>query len=102
LKGTDANQTPLGAHRILARVATETLTSERVAPPVARGAPGGHYLEGVLYTQYFTDERRKYSLQLLEPELGLRRYTRLPRAGPERGEIRVGFGSNGTPVYIFA
>ena len=31
----------------------ETMSSERVYPPIPRGAPGGYYLENVLYTQYF-------------------------------------------------
>ena len=38
---------------MLYRVAKETMTSERVYPPIPRGAPGGYYLENVLYTQYF-------------------------------------------------
>ena len=38
----------------LARIARETMTSERVYPPIARDAPGGYYLEGVLFTQYFS------------------------------------------------
>ena len=54
LKGTVANQTPIGGHQILRRVTNETMTSERVYPPIPRNAPGGYYLTGVLYTQYFT------------------------------------------------
>lgn len=45
--------TPLGSHRVLYRVPRETMTSERVYPPVPRSAPGGYYYENVLYTQYF-------------------------------------------------
>ena len=30
------------------------MTSERVYPPIPRDAPGGYYLTGVLWTQYFT------------------------------------------------
>jgi lipoprotein-anchoring transpeptidase ErfK/SrfK len=56
LKGTAAKPTPPGVHRILWRVANETMTSERVYPPIPRNAPGGYYLTGVLYTQYFTGD----------------------------------------------
>ena len=54
LFGKVPNVTPLGDHQILWRVAKETMTSERVYPPIPRNAPGGYYLENVLYTQYFT------------------------------------------------
>ena len=56
LKGTTANRTPIGEHGILWRVPNETMTSERVYPPIPRNAPGGYYLTGVLYTQYFTSD----------------------------------------------
>ena len=36
--------------------ANETMTSERVYPPIPRDAPGGYYLTGVLCTQYFTSD----------------------------------------------
>jgi hypothetical protein len=56
LKGTSTHTTPLGAHKLLWRVPNETMTSERVYPPIARNAPGGYYLTGVLWTQYFTND----------------------------------------------
>jgi L,D-transpeptidase catalytic domain len=56
LKGTSPHTTPLGAHQLLWRVPSETMTSERVYPPIARNAPGGYYLTGVLWTQYFTND----------------------------------------------
>jgi hypothetical protein len=56
LKGTVTNRTPSGAHRILWRVPNETMTSERVYPPIPRDAPGGYYLKNVLFTQYFTSD----------------------------------------------
>jgi hypothetical protein len=56
LKGTVSNRTPSGAHRILWRIANETMTSERVYPPIPRDAPGGYYLKNVLFTQYFTSD----------------------------------------------
>jgi L,D-transpeptidase catalytic domain len=54
LKGTASKPTPPGVHRVLWRVANETMSSERVYPPIPRNGPGGYYLTGVLYTQYFT------------------------------------------------
>ena len=54
LHGTRPNLTPSGDHEILWRVANETMSSERVYPPIPRNAPGGYYLTGVLYTQYFS------------------------------------------------
>ena len=42
-------ETPTGSYRILARVANETMTSAAI------GAEDYYHLEGVLYTQYFTD-----------------------------------------------
>jgi hypothetical protein len=56
LKGTAKDRTPLGHHRILWRVANETMTSERIYPPIPRNAPGGYYLKNVLYTQYFNGD----------------------------------------------
>jgi hypothetical protein len=53
LHGREPDVTPQGEHKILWRVARETMTSERVYPPIPRYAPGGYYLENVLYTQYF-------------------------------------------------
>lgn len=54
LYGRQPDVTPMGDFNILWRVANETMTSERVYPPIPRNAPGGYYLTGVLYTQYFT------------------------------------------------
>jgi L,D-transpeptidase catalytic domain len=56
LKGTVSKSTPTGMHKVLWRVANETMTSERVYPPIPRDAPGGYYLTGVLWTQYFTSD----------------------------------------------
>jgi hypothetical protein len=54
LHGRVPDKTPEGDHEIMWRVQNETMTSERVYPPIPRGAPGGYYLTGVLYTQYFS------------------------------------------------
>ena len=50
--GTPAWPTPTGTFRILRRVYSETMDSASIGIP--RTAPGGYYLPGVLYTQYFT------------------------------------------------
>ncbi len=54
IKGTAANSTPRGTFQIWRRVADETMDSETLANPIPRWAPGGYYLQNVLYTQYFT------------------------------------------------
>ena len=50
--GTPAWPTPTGTFRILRRVHSETMDSSTIGIP--RFSPGGYYLTGVLYTQYFT------------------------------------------------
>jgi lipoprotein-anchoring transpeptidase ErfK/SrfK len=52
IKGTIANQTPLGTFTIGRRVIDETMDSETIGIP--RNAPGGYHLEHVQFTQYFT------------------------------------------------
>jgi hypothetical protein len=54
IKGAGANQTPVGVFTIGRRVANEIMNSETLGVP--RDAPGGYYLTGVLYTQYFTSD----------------------------------------------
>ena len=54
IKGRDASQTPVGTYKILRRVADETMDSRTIGIP--RDAPGGYYLQHVLYTQYFTND----------------------------------------------
>ncbi|HZU06035.1 MAG TPA: L,D-transpeptidase [Chloroflexota bacterium] len=54
LRGTTVNATPTGVYRILRRVANETMDSSTIGIP--RDAPGGYYLENVLFTQYFTND----------------------------------------------
>ncbi len=51
--GTARYPTPVGTFRILRRIYNETMDSATVGIP--RWAPGGYYLRGVLYTQYFTN-----------------------------------------------
>lgn len=45
--------TPTGSFQIQRRVANEVMDSSTIGIP--SGAPGGYYLTGVLYTQYFVD-----------------------------------------------
>jgi len=101
LKGTDANATPLGAHRILARVANETMTSERVSPPIPRGAPGGYYLEGVLYTQYFTDDGASIHYNYWSHNWGYAGTHGCLGVDLDEAKFAWDFGAIGTPVYIF-
>jgi hypothetical protein len=101
LKGTDANATPLGAHRILARVANETMTSERVLPPIPRNAPGGYYLEGVLYTQYFTSDGASIHYNYWSSNWGYAGTHGCLGVALDEAKYAWDFGTIGTPVYIF-
>lgn len=51
--GVPRYPTPKGTFRIFRRVYDETMDSSTIGIP--RNAPGGYYLTGVLYTQYFYD-----------------------------------------------
>jgi hypothetical protein len=101
LKGTDANETPLGAHRILARVANETMTSERVNPPISRNAPGGYYLEGVLYTQYFSADGSSIHYNYWSSNWGYPGTHGCLGVDLNEAKFAWDFGDIGTPVYIF-
>jgi hypothetical protein len=101
LKGTDANATPLGAHRIFARVANETMTSERVVPPIPRNAPGGYYLEGVLYTQYFTEDGASIHYNYWSSNWGYAGTHGCLGIDLDEAKFAWNFSSIGTLVYIF-
>jgi L,D-transpeptidase catalytic domain len=52
IKGAGPRPTPMGTFTIIRRVANETMNSDTIGIP--RNGPGGYYLTGVLFTQYFT------------------------------------------------
>lgn len=52
--GAGPRPTPTGVFTILRRVANETMNSDTIGIP--RNGPGGYYLTGVLFTQYFTND----------------------------------------------
>ena len=52
--GAGPRPTPTGVFTILRRVANETMNSDTIGIP--RFGPGGYYLTGVLFTQYFTGD----------------------------------------------
>jgi hypothetical protein len=54
IKGAGPRPTPTGVFTILRRVANETMDSNTIGIP--RNGPGGYYLTGVLFTQYFTND----------------------------------------------
>jgi lipoprotein-anchoring transpeptidase ErfK/SrfK len=54
IRGVAAWQTPVGTYRIWRRVANETMSSDGLGIP--RNAPGGYYVENVLFTQYFSPD----------------------------------------------
>ncbi len=101
LKGTDANRTPLGPHFITARVANETMTSERVDPPIARNAPGGYYLEDVLYTQYFSPDGASIHYNYWSTNWGYAGTHGCLGVGLNEAKFAWDWAKVGTPVYIF-
>jgi hypothetical protein len=101
LKGTDANRTPLGPHFIQARVENETMTSERVTPPIARNAPGGYYLENVLYTQYFTADGASIHYNYWSNNWGYAGTHGCLGLGLNEAKFAWDWASVGTAVYIF-
>jgi lipoprotein-anchoring transpeptidase ErfK/SrfK len=54
IRGVSAWQTPVGTYHIWRRVANETMSSDGLGIP--RNAPGGYYVENVLFTQYFSPD----------------------------------------------
>jgi lipoprotein-anchoring transpeptidase ErfK/SrfK len=50
--GATGTETPTGSFSILNRVASETMDSSTIG--ISNDAPGGYYVTGVAYTQYFT------------------------------------------------
>jgi hypothetical protein len=101
LKGTTASRTPLGPHFIEARVANETMTSERVSPPIARTAPGGYYLTDVLYTQYFTSDGASIHYNYWSSNWGYAGSHGCLGVGLNEAKFAWEWASIGTPVYIF-
>jgi lipoprotein-anchoring transpeptidase ErfK/SrfK len=54
ITGRTLTETLEGTYHIIRRVEDETMDSETLGVP--HDDPQGYYLEGVLYTQYFTDD----------------------------------------------
>jgi hypothetical protein len=102
LKGTAANRTPLGAHRILWRVPNETMTSERVYPPIPRDAPGGYYLRNVLYTQYFTADGASIHYNYWSSNWGYAGSHGCLGVAYNEAKFAWDFAEVGTRVYVFA
>ena len=101
LKGTVAHLTPRGAHRVLWRVPNETMTSERVYPPIARDAPGGYYLTGVLWTQYFTSDGASIHYNYWSSNWGYAGSHGCLGIGYNEAKFAWDWAEVGTPVYVF-
>jgi hypothetical protein len=54
IKGRAAMQTPVGTYNVIRRVEDETMDSQTLGVP--RNAPGGYYLQHVMYTQYIRND----------------------------------------------
>jgi hypothetical protein len=101
LKGTVAGQTPAGIHKVLWRVANETMTSERVYPPIPRDAPGGYYLTGVLWTQYFTSDGASIHYNYWSSNWGYAGSHGCLGIGYNEAKFAWDWAQVGTPVYVF-
>jgi hypothetical protein len=101
LKGTVSNRTPAGAHRILWRVPNETMTSERVYPPIPRDAPGGYYLKNVLWTQYFTADGASIHYNYWSSNWGYAGSHGCLGVGYNEARFAWNWADIGTPVYVF-
>ena len=102
LKGTVANRTPTGAHKILWRVPNETMTSERVYPPIPRDAPGGYYLQNVLFTQYFTADGASIHYNYWSSNWGYAGSHGCLGVSYNEAKFAWDWADIGTRVYVFA
>jgi hypothetical protein len=101
LKGTISNRTPSGIHEILWRVANETMTSERVYPPIPRDAPGGYYLKNVLFTQYFTSDGASIHYNYWSSNWGYAGSHGCLGVAYDEAKFAWDWADVGTPVYVF-
>ena len=101
LKGTVSNQTRTGIHKVLWRVPNETMTSERVYPPIPRDAPGGYYLTGVLWTQYFTSDGASIHYNYWSSTWGYAGSHGCLGVGYNEAKFAWEWAEVGTPVFVF-
>jgi hypothetical protein len=101
LKGTLAHRTPSGIHRVLWRIPNETMTSERVYPPIPRDAPGGYYLKGVLFTQYFTSDGASIHYNYWSSNWGYAGSHGCLGIAYNEARFAWDWADVGTPVYVF-
>ncbi|HET6314847.1 MAG TPA: L,D-transpeptidase family protein [Chloroflexota bacterium] len=102
LKGTTSNRTPTGRHRILWRLPNETMTSERVNPPIPRDAPGGYYLRNVLWTQYFTSDGASIHYNYWSSNWGYAGSHGCLGIAYNEAKFAWDWADVGTTVYVFA
>jgi hypothetical protein len=102
LKGTTSNRTPTGGHKILWRVPNETMTSERVYPPIPRDAPGGYYLKNVLFTQYFTSDGASIHYNYWSSNWGYAGSHGCLGVAYNEAKFAWDWADVGTRVYVFA
>jgi lipoprotein-anchoring transpeptidase ErfK/SrfK len=99
--GRPGFRTPTGTFSILYRVANETMDSSSIGIP--RDSPGGYYLTGVLYTQYFTSDGAALHYNYWSPASAFGGYpTSHGCVGMQLGPAQFfwNFASVGTPVTI--
>jgi hypothetical protein len=101
LKGTVSHRTPSGIHRVLWRIPNETMTSERVYPPIPRDAPGGYYLTGVLWTQYFTSDGASIHYNYWSSNWGYAGSHGCLGVAYNEARFAWDWADVGTPVYVF-
>jgi hypothetical protein len=101
LKGTVTHRTPSGIHRILWRIPNETMSSERVYPPIPRDAPGGYYLKNVLFTQYFTSDGASIHYNYWSSNWGYAGSHGCLGVAYNEAKFAWDWADVGTPVYVF-
>jgi L,D-transpeptidase catalytic domain len=102
IKGTAKFRTPMGRHRILWRVPNETMTSERIYPPIPRDAPGGYYLRNVLWTQYFTNDGASIHYNYWSSNWGYAGSHGCLGVAYNEAKFAWDWADVGTPIYVFA
>jgi hypothetical protein len=98
IKGTIANQTPLGTFTIQRRVADEIMDSGTLGVPA--NGPGGYHLEHVLFTQYFSADGASIHFNYWSSNFGYSGSHGCLGLDRADSEFLWNWASIGTPVVI--
>ena len=98
VKGTSAFPSTVGVHRVLRRVANETMDSATLGIP--RNSANGYYLKDVLYTQYFTPDGAAIHYNYWLATWGYAGSHGCLGMNLDDSRFFWDFASVGTPVYV--